>query len=114
MTAWHTVLRGTLIYWFLLLVFRFLLRRDVGSLGVAARVVAHISEDTLHDAFGTREVGNGLLKACEIHIDALEAAVVARFRVDPRWPLMITLDDFPARRGLSGTEAAHRSPEALR
>jgi hypothetical protein len=66
-----------------------------------ARVVAHISEDTLHDAFGTREVGDGLLQACKIHFDALEAAVVARFRADPRWPLMITLDDFPLRRDLS-------------
>ena len=35
MPPWHMVLRGTLVYWFLLLVFRFLLRRDVGSLGVA-------------------------------------------------------------------------------
>lgn len=35
MPAWHMVLRGTVVYWFLLLVFRFLLRRDVGSLGVA-------------------------------------------------------------------------------
>ncbi|MBJ2154356.1 DUF421 domain-containing protein [Variovorax sp. IB41] len=35
MPSWHMVLRGTVVYWFLLLVFRFLLRRDVGSLGVA-------------------------------------------------------------------------------
>lgn len=33
--VWHMVLRGTAVYWFLLLVFRFVLRRDVGSLGVA-------------------------------------------------------------------------------
>ena len=29
------VLRGTLMYWFLYLVFRFILRRDVGSLGIS-------------------------------------------------------------------------------
>jgi len=29
------VLRGTLMYWFLLIVFRFVLRRDVGSLGIS-------------------------------------------------------------------------------
>jgi uncharacterized membrane protein YcaP (DUF421 family) len=29
------VLRGTLMYWFLFVVFRFILRRDVGSLGVS-------------------------------------------------------------------------------
>ncbi|RZL93106.1 MAG: DUF421 domain-containing protein, partial [Variovorax sp.] len=33
--VWHMVLRGTVVYWFLLLVFRFVLRRDVGSMGVA-------------------------------------------------------------------------------
>ncbi|MGJ7565462.1 DUF421 domain-containing protein [Variovorax sp. GB1R11] len=33
--VWHMVLRGTLVYWFLLLVFRFVLRRDIGSMGVA-------------------------------------------------------------------------------
>lgn len=59
------------------------------------RVVAHISEHTLHDAFGTREAGHGLLEICKLHFDVLEAAVVARFRTDPRWPLMITIDDFP-------------------
>lgn len=59
------------------------------------RVVAHISQGTLHDAFGTKEVGHGLLEACERHFDALEAAVAARLRTDPQWPLMITIDDFP-------------------
>jgi len=29
------VLRGTLMYWFLFVVFRFILRRDVGSLGIS-------------------------------------------------------------------------------
>lgn len=29
------VLRGTLMYWFLFIVFRFVLRRDVGSLGIS-------------------------------------------------------------------------------
>jgi uncharacterized membrane protein YcaP (DUF421 family) len=31
------VLRGTLVYWLLFLIFRFVLRRDVGSVGVAGR-----------------------------------------------------------------------------
>ena len=29
------MLRGTLMYWFLFIVFRFVLRRDVGSLGIS-------------------------------------------------------------------------------
>jgi hypothetical protein len=65
------------------------------------RVVAHISEDTLRDAFGAREAGDGLLRVCELHFDALESAVVARFRSDPRWPLIITFDDLARRRDLA-------------
>jgi uncharacterized membrane protein YcaP (DUF421 family) len=37
--------RGTLIYWFLLLVFRFILRRDPGSLGVADILLVVIIAD---------------------------------------------------------------------
>jgi uncharacterized membrane protein YcaP (DUF421 family) len=33
--AWELVLRGSVMYWLLFLVFRVLLRRDVGSVGVA-------------------------------------------------------------------------------
>ncbi|MBT2323005.1 DUF421 domain-containing protein [Variovorax paradoxus] len=35
MPVWEIVLRGSAIYWFLLLLFRFVLRRDAGSLGIA-------------------------------------------------------------------------------
>jgi uncharacterized membrane protein YcaP (DUF421 family) len=33
--AWELILRGTVMYWFLFLIFRVLLRRDVGSVGIA-------------------------------------------------------------------------------
>ena len=33
--VWEIVLRGSAVYWFLLLLFRFVLRRDAGSLGIA-------------------------------------------------------------------------------
>jgi len=36
MSPVEIALRGTLIYWFLYLVFRFVLRRDVGSMGITA------------------------------------------------------------------------------
>jgi uncharacterized membrane protein YcaP (DUF421 family) len=39
------VLRGTLMYWFLLLIFRFVLRRDPGSLGVADILLVVIISD---------------------------------------------------------------------
>jgi len=33
--AWELILRGSAMYWFLFLIFRVVLRRDVGSVGVA-------------------------------------------------------------------------------
>jgi uncharacterized membrane protein YcaP (DUF421 family) len=35
MSPWQIVLRGSVVYWFLFAVFRFVLRRDVGSMGVS-------------------------------------------------------------------------------
>jgi uncharacterized membrane protein YcaP (DUF421 family) len=32
---WHVAVRGSAVYWFLLLVFRIVLRRDIGSMEVA-------------------------------------------------------------------------------
>jgi uncharacterized membrane protein YcaP (DUF421 family) len=39
------ILRGTLIYWFLFLLFRFVLRRDAGSLGLADILVVVLVAD---------------------------------------------------------------------
>ena len=33
--AWELILRGSAMYWFLFLIFRLVLRRDVGAVGVA-------------------------------------------------------------------------------
>jgi uncharacterized membrane protein YcaP (DUF421 family) len=35
LSPWELILRGSLIYWFLFLLLRFVLRRDSGSLGIA-------------------------------------------------------------------------------
>ena len=63
MPPWHMFLRGTLIYWFLLLVFRFLLRRDVGSMGVAdllfVVLVADASSNAMQGEYKT--VTDGLV-----------------------------------------------------
>jgi len=63
MLPWHMVLRGTVVYWFLLLVFRFLLRRDVGSLGVAdllfVVLVADASSNAMQGEYKT--IGDGLV-----------------------------------------------------
>ena len=57
------VLRGTLMYWFLLLVFRFLLRRDTGSIGVPdilfIVIVADASQNAMAGTYDT--VGEGCI-----------------------------------------------------
>jgi uncharacterized membrane protein YcaP (DUF421 family) len=35
MSPWELVIRGSLVYWFLFFLFRFILRRDAGSVGLA-------------------------------------------------------------------------------
>lgn len=57
------VLRGTAVYWFLLIVFRFLLRRGVGSLGVAdllfVVLIADASSNAMQGDYKT--IGDGLV-----------------------------------------------------
>ncbi|SFP37042.1 hypothetical protein [Variovorax sp. 770b2] len=78
-----------------------------------ARVVAQISEDTLHDGFGTREVGHRLLDVCRNNFQAIEPLVVARYRADPRQPVVtLTFIDFAGQRGASAS-AATRTDDAV-
>jgi len=65
-----------------------------------ARIVAQISEYTLHDEFGAREVGDRLLDACKKHFDVIKPAAIARYRADPRGPITLTHDDFTIRRSV--------------
>ncbi|MDD5578527.1 MAG: DUF421 domain-containing protein [Methylobacter sp.] len=44
------IIRGTLVYWFLFLVFRFIVRRDVGSVGIADILVLVIVADASQNA----------------------------------------------------------------
>lgn len=61
--VWHMVLRGTVVYWFLLLVFRFVLRRDIGSMSVAdllfVVLVADASSNAMQGEY--RSVNDGLV-----------------------------------------------------
>jgi len=58
------------------------------------RVIVQISEETLHDEFGVREIGDRLLDACREHYQAIEPAAVALYRAAPRHCITLTLDDF--------------------
>lgn len=61
--AWQMVLRGTAVYWFLFIVFRFVLRRDIGSMGVAdvlfVVLVADASSNAMQGEY--RTVTDGLV-----------------------------------------------------
>lgn len=63
--VWELILRGSAIYWFLLLVFRFLLRRDVGSMGIAdllfVVLIADASSNAMQGDYKT--IGDGLVLA---------------------------------------------------
>jgi uncharacterized membrane protein YcaP (DUF421 family) len=60
---WQMVLRGSAVYWFLLLVFRFVLRRDLGSLGVADLLFVFLVADASSNAMQGeyRTLGDGLV-----------------------------------------------------
>jgi uncharacterized membrane protein YcaP (DUF421 family) len=45
MSPWELVIRGSLIYWFLFFLFRFILRRDAGSVGLADILVIVLIAD---------------------------------------------------------------------
>lgn len=61
--VWHMVVRGTVVYWFLLLVFRFVLRRDIGSMGVAdllfVVLVADASSNAMQGEY--KSINDGLV-----------------------------------------------------
>lgn len=44
-SPWELMLRGTLVYWFLFVLFRFVLRRDSGSIGLADILVIVLIAD---------------------------------------------------------------------
>ncbi len=57
------VLRGSAMYWFLFLLFRFLLRRDVGALGIADVLLLVLVADASQNAMagGYQSVADGCL-----------------------------------------------------
>src|SRR5690349_11916057 len=47
---WELVVRGTAVYWFLFLLFRFVLRRDVGSIAIADVLLLVLIADASQNA----------------------------------------------------------------
>ena len=68
MSPVELVLRGTAVYWFLFLVFRFLLRRDAGSLGIADILLLVLIADASQNAMagGYETVAEGFVLVATI------------------------------------------------
>jgi uncharacterized membrane protein YcaP (DUF421 family) len=60
-SPWELMVRGTLTYWFLFCVFRFVLRRDVGSVGIADILLLVLVADASQNAMagGYESVADG-------------------------------------------------------
>ena len=60
------------------------------------RVVAQISEETLHDEFGAREMGDGLLETCKRYFHVIEPVAIARYQAQAgqHGTITLTVDDF--------------------
>ena len=65
---WELILRGTLMYWFLFLVFRFVMRRDVGAIGVADVLLLVLIADASQNAMsgGYESVTDGAILVATI------------------------------------------------
>lgn len=62
-TVLELFIRGTVMYWFLFLIFRFVLRRDVGAIGIADVLVIVIIADAAQNAFagGYESITEGMV-----------------------------------------------------
>jgi uncharacterized membrane protein YcaP (DUF421 family) len=62
------IVRGTVIYWFLFLLFRFVLRRDVGSVGIADVLLLVLIADASQNAMagGYESVTDGVILVATI------------------------------------------------
>ena len=49
-SPWELIVRGTVVYWFLFILFRFVLRRDIGSIGVADVLLLVLVADASQNA----------------------------------------------------------------
>lgn len=50
-SPWELVIRGSAMYWFLFIIFRFIIRRNVGAVGIADILLLVIVADAAQNAF---------------------------------------------------------------
>lgn len=81
----HMVVRGTAVYWFLLLVFRFVLRRDIGSMSGADTAVRGAGGRRIEQCDAGRiPIGERRIGAAD-HIGRLELRTLACRRSRDSW-----------------------------
>lgn len=62
-SPWELVLRGTMIYWFLFLAFRLVVRRDMGSIAISDMLLVMLLADAAQNAMASdyRSVSEGIV-----------------------------------------------------
>jgi uncharacterized membrane protein YcaP (DUF421 family) len=62
-SPFEIILRGTLMYWFLFIIFRFVLRRDIGNVGISDFLLVVIVADASQNAMSgdAKTVADGFL-----------------------------------------------------
>ncbi|MCB5184995.1 DUF421 domain-containing protein [Methylobacillus gramineus] len=62
-SPWEIILRGSIMFWFLFLIFRFVLRRDVGNLGIGDFLFVVIVADASQNAMSAdaKTIADGVL-----------------------------------------------------
>ena len=69
------VVRGTAVYWFLFLLFRLVLRRDVGALGLADVLVVVLMADAIQNGMASEAIAMNAMMAPKA-INASKAQLV--------------------------------------
>ena len=136
MNPLELVVRGSLMYWFIFLLFRFVLRRDVGSIAIADILLLVLIADASQNALagGYTSVAEGCLLVATIAgwnyaLDwaSYQFKVVRRIVEPPPLPLirrghvlranlrqeMLTLDDLYAKLREQGIEDVHQVKAAF-
>lgn len=101
------VLRGTVMYWFLFLLLRFALRRDIGSIGIADVLLLVVIADAAQNAMsgGYESITDGMILVATIAawnwgLDLLAYRFLAVRRILEAKPLELVRDGKLMRRNL--------------
>ena len=95
--VWELAIRGSAMYWFLFLAFRFVLRRDMGSVGIADILVLVVVADAAQNAMsgGYESISDGMilvgvLLGWNLLLDFLgyRFSAIGRFLEPPPLPLV--------------------------